>query len=318
MTIIRKSVLTGVATAVVLAITAYTGQSQLPEHNQAAAQVSSAKPAASVFYPVIREAAQLAGYTAYAPVGVKASTKLPVVVWGNGGCRLSNEEFVTFLTEIAAHGFYVIAVGSFDARYETSNGETETATILTKAVDWVAKGNQTGGSSVPNRLDASKIAVMGESCGGVESLQAGADPNVKSVVGWNGSTGSASVDVLALQALHTPTMWVTGGMTDPAYPAAHADYLAVSSTIPAVLANNSAAGHTGIYHGNNDPTAAETGAPVLGQEIEVQGSGLAVAWLNWTLNKQTSASTYFLGSDCTNFCGRTGQSPSFVHTALSV
>ena len=37
--------------------------------------------------------------------------KLPVIAWGNGACFNSPFEHVNFLSEVASHGFLVIAIG---------------------------------------------------------------------------------------------------------------------------------------------------------------------------------------------------------------
>src|SRR5262245_55916580 len=37
--------------------------------------------------------------------------KLPIVVWGNGACANSPWEHVNFLSEVASHGFLIVAIG---------------------------------------------------------------------------------------------------------------------------------------------------------------------------------------------------------------
>src|SRR5687768_12229462 len=36
--------------------------------------------------------------------------KLPIIVWGNGACANSPWEHVNFLSEVASHGFLVVAI----------------------------------------------------------------------------------------------------------------------------------------------------------------------------------------------------------------
>jgi hypothetical protein len=63
------------------------------------------------YYDVIREAAPgLPGYTVYRPANLTGKT--PVVVWSNGACTVTNDTYVFFLTQIAAHGFVVVANGA--------------------------------------------------------------------------------------------------------------------------------------------------------------------------------------------------------------
>ena len=41
--------------------------------------------------------------------------KLPVLLWGNGGCADSSAMHKLFLNEIASHGFIIFAVGPFES-----------------------------------------------------------------------------------------------------------------------------------------------------------------------------------------------------------
>ncbi len=53
-------------------------------------------------------------HTVYRPTDLAAfpaKDKLPIVVWGNGACRMDGLMFQRFLTKIASHGFLVVAVG---------------------------------------------------------------------------------------------------------------------------------------------------------------------------------------------------------------
>src|ERR1700759_1368688 len=53
----------------------------------------------------------LPGHTIYAPRVVPTGLKLPVIVWGEGGCLNSGDVMQLFLQEIASHGFVIIASG---------------------------------------------------------------------------------------------------------------------------------------------------------------------------------------------------------------
>jgi hypothetical protein len=48
-----------------------------------------------------------------APFGEE--NRLPIMVWGNGACANSPWEHVNFLSEVASHGFLVIAIGLMPA-----------------------------------------------------------------------------------------------------------------------------------------------------------------------------------------------------------
>src|ERR1700712_2229306 len=51
------------------------------------------------------------GQTVYAPKTSVASVKLPVMVWGNGGCTNSGTIFYDFLVEVASYGYLIVANG---------------------------------------------------------------------------------------------------------------------------------------------------------------------------------------------------------------
>jgi len=55
----------------------------------------------------------LAKHTVYRPNDISAvgSAKLPIMAWGNGACAADGNAFRLFLTEIASHGYLVIANG---------------------------------------------------------------------------------------------------------------------------------------------------------------------------------------------------------------
>jgi hypothetical protein len=56
--------------------------------------------------------ANLANHTIYAPISPPAGIRMPILVWGNGGCMASGLSFQNFLTEIASHGYVVFANGN--------------------------------------------------------------------------------------------------------------------------------------------------------------------------------------------------------------
>ena len=71
---------------------------------------------------VMTDDAQLPGFTIYRPADVQTTAKvegpLPVVLFGNGGCSRNSLGFANFLTDIASHGYMVLAVGPWSEREE--------------------------------------------------------------------------------------------------------------------------------------------------------------------------------------------------------
>ena len=72
-------------------------------------------------------------------------TKLmPVVAWANGGCRNTSGEFRNFLTQVASHGFFVVAIGP--AAYAIALGSEQptdgtTTALLFDGLTWAAGEN---------------------------------------------------------------------------------------------------------------------------------------------------------------------------------
>jgi hypothetical protein len=78
--------------------------------------------------------ASLLDHSIYVPlIPPPADVKMPVIIWGNGACLNIGNMFANFLTEIASHGFMIIANGPANG---TFNGMT-TADNLRASIDWV-------------------------------------------------------------------------------------------------------------------------------------------------------------------------------------
>jgi hypothetical protein len=121
---------------------------------------------------------------------------------------------------------------------------------------------------------------MGQSCGGLMSMAAAADPRVSTVVLWN--SGTFERDPAVYTKLHAPLAIFDGGPSDPAYAYGKADFDAIN-TIPILFANDMR-GHGGTFWQDNGGESAR----------------VAIAWLNWQLYGETSrnAKGQFVGTDC--------------------
>jgi hypothetical protein len=119
---------------------------------------------------------------------------LPIIAWGNGYngmCNNSSLPYAAFLSEIASHGYFVVAVGNDDIDYPQPEGleilsdgrpvRTQ-ASALTRAVDWAIAENSHAGSPYAGKLDTSKIAYMGHACGGGQAMEASSDPRTTTTV----------------------------------------------------------------------------------------------------------------------------------------
>ncbi len=85
-----------------------------------------------------------AGLVAYRPTDLAKfprADKLPVVVWGNGGCAIDGTRYAGFLSTIASHGFLVISTArQGDAPPQGGTPPRQaTADDMRAAIDWATK-----------------------------------------------------------------------------------------------------------------------------------------------------------------------------------
>ena len=134
------------------------------------------------------------GHTIYRPENLSAfnqKNSLPVVAWGNGGCANSSTFYAPFLAEIASRGFLVVAIGPFTPGDTPNRGGmgggmgmgmgTKSAQLL-EALDWATAENKRQDSKYYQKLNPSKFAVFGHSCGGLQALEVSSDPRVTTVL----------------------------------------------------------------------------------------------------------------------------------------
>lgn len=233
-------------------------------------------PAKGPLRPVIEHDPGLDTHTVYRPMTLEG--KYPIVAWANGGCVKNGTMFARFLLEIASHGFVIVADGkpngSGGGSLNTDGGPQMAA------MDWIIKENERPCSKYYHKLDTTKVAAMGQSCGGLMTLGASADPRLTTVVIWN--SGLFERDEKIYAGLHTPVAYIIGGPDDVAYPQAEDDFAAINN-VP-LFCGNSTVGHTGTYAQDNGGEFAQVG----------------IAWLKWQLYGENSdiTSGIFLGPDC--------------------
>ena len=232
-------------------------------------------------------------HTAYHPSDLNAwggSKRLPIVSWGNGACARNGMAFATFLTQIASHGYLAIAVGPKVVPPGPPPEPTIDDHLLLDAIDWAGRQNGDPSSPLFNKIDTTKIAVMGQSCGGLQALAVSNDPRITTTVVWNsgalpaGSTSPAlkqsAGNKNSLNLLHGPVAYFIGGPSDVAYPNAEDDFARITK-VP-VFKGNLNVGHGGTYR--------QPGGGWFGE--------VAVAWLDYQLKGNADAAKWFVGSDC--------------------
>src|SRR5262245_29198828 len=90
-------------------------------------------------------------YIVYRPVDLAAfpaQDKLPVVVWGNGGCAIENRLYDSYLGAIASKGFLVLATRRVEGDPERMQA---TAAHLLGAVDWAEAENARAGAPLQGK-----------------------------------------------------------------------------------------------------------------------------------------------------------------------
>lgn len=228
-------------------------------------------------------------HTVFKPADLDNATKkgkLPIIVWGNGACANSPWEHVNFLSEVASHGFFVIAIGPMPQEGERTR-DRSVSSQLTDAINWAIAQNDDKSSPYFKKLDVKKIAVSGMSCGGLQALEVAPDPRVTTAVICNSgilpSPGSAMPGMPALTKdqltkLHSPTLYLLGGEKDIAYGNGMDDYNRINH-VPVFVANMDV-GHGGTY-----------GQPHGGEFAKV-----ATAWFQWQLKNDKEAAKMFKGN----------------------
>jgi hypothetical protein len=147
----------------------------------------------------------LAGHTIYAPKPLPANVKLPVMVWGNGGCSANGLSMGRFTMEVASHGFYVIVSGA-----PNGSGST-TSKTMKDSIDWIASK---AGSGEFATIDATKIAAAGMSCGGIEAYDQQTDGRVATIGIFNSGLLQNTGNIVNNKK---PTFYFLGGSSDIAY-----------------------------------------------------------------------------------------------------
>jgi dienelactone hydrolase len=279
-----------------------------PPPAELAAEVKAATDAAQAggtgpLHAVMVSDPLLPTHSLYRPATLPKA-KLPIIAWGNGACANIGNRFRYYLTEIASHGYLILATGPVgppvvEWKIQITNRvgppppgtpAPSQASQLTDAINWAIGENGRKASPYYHRLDPRKIAVMGQSCGGLQAISAGADRRVKTVMVMNSGTfpdanrpldGTGNANKASLKSLHSPIAYISGDESDIAHKNANADFDAINH-VPVFRAWKHGIGHSDAYrHAFGGPFA-----PV------------ATAWLDWQLKGDARAGAMFAGHDC--------------------
>jgi dienelactone hydrolase len=266
-------------------------------------QAWAANPTGSGPEPAVVSAeSTLPTHTVYRPG--KLTGRYPVVLWGNGSCVNSNFSYREFLAEIASHGFIVLAIGPYresapPRQQRPANPadwppfETNHSQML-EALDWITAESKREGGIYRDHVAADKVAAMGHSCGGLQTVKVSTDRRISTAVVLNSGMITDEDQYMVrhglkrsvLQQMHAPIAYFIGGESDIAHANAEMDWKELQSLrIPAVNANMDV-GHGATYHLPN-------GGPFTAGPL---------AWLKWQLKGDAAARAMFVGERC-GFCG---------------
>ncbi len=244
------------------------------------------------------QVAGLPGHVIYQSANLAAlgKRKMPLYIFGNGACSEDAASSRQHLLEVASHGYLAIAPGgiysgpgiAMTVESIAKHNSRTVHTQLGEAIDWAIAENERRGSPLFGRLDTSRIAVSGYSCGGIQALKYAGDPRVTTLVIMNSGIldaktpqmGEMRADKDLLGKINVPTLYVLGGPSDIAYPNGMDDFARLTVIPSAVI--NIDVGHKGTYGAPNGGAAAQA----------------VVAWLDWQLRGDKTASTLFVGKDC--------------------
>jgi hypothetical protein len=278
----------------ILAVTGIGFQSSMSAQDAGATQAAAVRvveDGGTGAYPAIMYTDNsLTTHTVFRPKDLSVfgdKNKLPIIAWGNGACANSPWEHINFLSEVASHGFLVIAIGPMPKEGERGGGRS-TSSQMTDAINWAIAQNSDKASALYNKIDVSKIAVSGMSCGGLQTLETAPDPRVTTAVVCNsgilgnggGMPGMPALTKDHLAKLHTPTLYLLGGEKDIAYNNGMDDFSRINH-VPVFVANMDV-GHGGTY-----------GQPHGGEFAKV-----ATFWFKWQLKGDKEAAKMFTGNPC--------------------
>jgi|HubBroStandDraft_1064217.scaffolds.fasta_scaffold124212_1 hypothetical protein len=238
------------------------------------------------------------------------ANRLPLVAFANGGCRATSGEFRNLLSEVASHGYLVVAIGPAGtaavAGSEEHVGMTK-ASQLMDAVDWATRETARPRSVFFQKIDPAKVAVVGQSCGGMQALAVSGDPRVSTSIILNSSSAIGG---------RPATQAATAGdasTKSTAAPSSRGQYGAAGVNIQALLAALNEASHRYVPYGpantpnmNQDAPSSASSLSALHAPIAYITGGpsdLAYTGAQRDFNAITNLPAIFINQDVGHYPG---------------
>jgi hypothetical protein len=154
-------------------------------------------------YPAVaKKDSSLPGHTIFAPSSPPNIT-MPFLTWANGACQPTNTIYQPFLREIASHGYVIAANGPM-------TGSQSHIKDTRNSIAWAKAGS----ASKYGKIDTTKIATMGHSCGGLEGMSVSYhNPDVSLTMMFNIAIFHDDKRFL-MKELKAPVAWFVGNPTD--------------------------------------------------------------------------------------------------------
>jgi hypothetical protein len=218
-------------------------------------------------------------YTMYRPTDLaQGGLCHPVVTWGNGtGAMVSFYRSV--LTQLASHGFVVIASNSPNVGTTVTGDEAP----LLAGVTWVLQQNADPSSQLYQRIDTTHVGATGHSQGGFAASTAGGDARIGAIAPIAGAMNPRG-------GLHGAALLLCGGMdiTVPCSTVMSA-FTAINNQ-PVMLADQLAVDHTNWL----------SFGPPMNPPAPLNPYVVAVtAWMRVHLMGDTALRPMFYGANCT-------------------
>lgn len=242
----------------------------------------------------------LPDFVVYRPENIKQAVKeegkLPILIWANGGCMNSSIHHERLLTEVASHGYIIVAIGALQLTVEERRHEHTPDDELLKALNWISEQAKIKGSDYYKNVDVDKIAAGGQSCGGAQVFRVADDNQIKTYIIVNTGMGDmtmAGASTESLENLHGDIIYIIGGESDVAYANAILDYERMDN-VPVVFANHETAWHGGTFAEQYGGSFAK----------------MALEWLDWQF-KEIENPDVFLRKDLSKYPGWTMEVKNF-------
>lgn len=247
-------------------------------------QSLSEAPTTGPATPVIEVHSGFDEWTVYRPEPLEVEGLHEILIWANGGCLKNSTIQGHFLLELASWGFVVVADGF---PQDNNSGQDPAASgirsgpdaePMVTAMNWITAENERPCSPFFQKLDVKKLALGGQSCGGMMTMLAAGDPRVTTAMVFNSGTSGSNAALLA--SYHAPMLFLAGGSSD---------FLSSSAT-----ANVNAIDNVPIFYGNLNVGHGGTWESTNGGEM----GRVALGWLKWKLQGDISLERMFVGADC--------------------